>query len=123
MELFAQLAAVKYIIMNRRSTSTTRILGYTDNTQVEAAISSLHSQVYANVFMLQRWALWQSEMDLSLRVGYIPGEKNVIADALSRRHFSYVQQLIPNLIIVELTASTLPHLAEPFHQFFLGTSL
>ncbi|KAL1950137.1 hypothetical protein VTO73DRAFT_5260 [Trametes versicolor] len=65
-------------------------------------ISSMHSlrahPPYNNILMSAVDVLLKC--NINLRVDHVPGELNIIADALSHRRFKLVHQLVPNIDII-----------------------
>jgi hypothetical protein len=118
LELFACLMGVWYGFTHLRWAVGNRILGHTDNSQVQAAFHSLHTTVAFNSSLLRLWVDWQPLFPHSFRVAYIPGPRNVIADALSRQDWQYLRTNVPDATIIALSLCDLPALSFPYHSTF-----
>ncbi|KAH9853372.1 hypothetical protein C2E23DRAFT_714215, partial [Lenzites betulinus] len=79
-----------------------RLAILSDNTNAVAAFTTLRAHPpYHQILMSTVDVLIEHNVDL--RVDHIPGEHNVIADALSRRKFELVYTLIPNIDLLPFT--------------------
>jgi hypothetical protein len=71
-----------------------KLLVYTDNSNMVAIFDSLHAKpIYNSLLLLAINVLLGYGVDL--QVEHIPGQQNVIADALSHFHNELVKDLVP----------------------------
>ncbi|KAI0737011.1 hypothetical protein BC629DRAFT_1266660, partial [Irpex lacteus] len=83
-------------------TRFTRIAIFTDNLNTVQMFDTFRSrEPYLDILLAACETLITYDVDL--RVWHIPGEENVIADALSRRLFNVVAQYAPSLRITTFT--------------------
>lgn len=101
-EALCVVAAIRWYCHSMRSdASLTRrlhLVVYTDSQNTVDIFNSLHARPEYN--LLLRCSIDDLiAFDVDIRVRHIKGEDNVVADALSRRHFSKATSLCPGLVI------------------------
>jgi hypothetical protein len=79
-----------------------RLLVGTDNMNTVNVFNSLHAKPSYNPILISSINV-RMECSLDVRVYHIPGDTNIIADAISRKNFAFAQKLIPNLSILLFT--------------------
>ncbi|TFK33544.1 hypothetical protein BDQ12DRAFT_615093 [Crucibulum laeve] len=85
LKALALLSALHWIVTNLHPQRSTQIVLYTDNSNTVSMFNTLHAQPSLNPILLTAvdFAL---NHDIHFRVFHIPGERNTVADALSRFH-------------------------------------
>ena len=93
------IACAVDIVLNGE-TQQTHLVVFSDNTNSVNSFHSLRGPPYNNR-LLRHSADLLITQDHQLQVIYIPGDLNVIADALSRHEFSKARNLSPGIFINE----------------------
>jgi hypothetical protein len=107
LEAAAIYMALQYLWSLRRGpralSQTARILIYNDNTSAVSAYEKLYSASIPRNSMIRQLALHRlANPGISTRFAHVPGDQNVVADALSRRNLDMALAAHPNLIIKAL---------------------
>ena len=75
---------------------------YTDSTNTVDMFNTLRALPTHNSLLISSINA-RSRSSLDVRVCHVPGEQNVIADAISRHNFQLATQLVPDLAIYPFT--------------------
>jgi hypothetical protein len=95
LEALAVLSALAFVV-DHCSPRPSRVAIFTDNTNSVNIFHSLHARPPYNPILLTAVDLLLTS-NISLRVFYIPGQDNVVADALSRFHNDIAIASVPEL--------------------------
>ncbi|KIM22103.1 hypothetical protein M408DRAFT_31617, partial [Serendipita vermifera MAFF 305830] len=96
LEALTVLASIFWV--EQVKTRPKRLLIYTDSMNTVAMFNSMRADPGYNTILMEAVGALL-DMGISLRVFHIPGEENVIADALSRSLFDVVRAQCPQLKI------------------------
>lgn len=98
---WAELAAVTYVIMIAHDDKARHIVIFTDSHNVVDLFNSHRANNTVRVLFKKSIDLMLTN-DLDVKVKHIPGERNVIADSLSRNNLNLAKDKLANLEISEL---------------------
>ena len=79
-----------------------RLVVYTDSMNTVDMFNTLHALPSHNPLLISSINA-RSCTSLDVRVCHVPGEKNIIADAILHHNFELATQLVPNLAIYPFT--------------------
>lgn len=119
---WAELTAVVSCIMISKERSAHKVVVFTDSENVVDLFSS-HRAIDTVRQMFKTAVDLMLNFKMDIKVKHVPGERNVIADNLSRNNLSLARSNVPTLQI-----ETLPHLpphidgGQKKHQIKLGTT-
>jgi hypothetical protein len=100
-ELWGVVTALHYAI-EHLGLEDDKIVIFTDNTNSVDAFNTLAvDPIYNPMLRFAVDLLIKSRCQL--RVLYVPGQENEVADALSRRNFARLEQIAPSLVVDQLT--------------------
>lgn len=98
LEALAVLSALDFACHSLPPLSPRQVAIYTDNSNTVDAFNTLHAMPLHNPLLITAVDL-SITFNIKFRVFHIPGNLNVVADALSRFNASLVLQLTPHLLI------------------------
>lgn len=80
-----------------------RLAIYTDNLNTVQIFDRLRAESFFTHILLAAVSILIDHPNIDLRVWHVPGERNVVADALSRHLLSVVRQYAPKLVVNTFT--------------------